>query len=55
MAFLDLANYYGRFIQNFVEICAPLYDSIKKENNNKFVWNGKCEKHFNISKSKLIK
>ena len=27
--FLGMANYYGRFIQNFAEICSPLYDAKK--------------------------
>ena len=27
--FLGMANYYGRFIQNFAEICSPLHDAKK--------------------------
>ena len=49
-SFLGLVNYYGRFIQNFAEMCVPLNDAKK---NNSFVWNDECSKSFYLLKQKI--
>ena len=50
--FLGMANYYGRFIQNFAEICSPLHDA-KKSIRKHLTWDDRCEKSFNLLKEKL--
>ena len=42
--FLELANYYRRFIKGFASIARPLYDMVKKD--KKWEWTGKQEKAF---------
>ena len=50
--FLGMANYYGRFIQNFAEICSQLHDA-KKSIREYLTWDDRCEKSFNLLKAKL--
>ena len=50
-SFLGLANYYGRFIPNFAEICAPLHDAKNQKGN--FNWTSACQQNFELLKSKL--
>jgi len=51
--FLDLANYYCQFIQNFVAIARLLYDMVKKD--QKWNWTKKQEKAFGELKEKFTK
>ena len=50
-AFLGLCAYYRRFVKNFSEIAAPLYDLFKK--NHKFVWCIDCDNAFRQLKESL--
>ena len=50
--FLGMANYYGRFIQNFAETRSPLHDA-KKSIREHLTWDDRCEKSFNLLKAKL--
>ena len=43
-AFLGLAGYYRRFIEDFSRLAAPMTRLIRKE--VKFEWNDLCEKAF---------
>ena len=45
-SFLDLANYYRKFIPNFAIIAAPLTDLTKKGMPNKVVWGPAQERAF---------
>ena len=47
-SFIGLANYYNRFIKNFSNVFAPLYDLIKK--NAVFKWGKEENKCFEIIK-----
>jgi len=51
--FLDLANYYCQFIQNFVAITRLLHDMVKKD--QKWNWTKKQEKAFGKLKEKFTK
>ena len=42
--FLDLANYYRRFIKDFTRLAAPLHVLVRKE--QKWKWEGEQEKAF---------
>lgn len=52
-AFLGLAGYYRRFVQDFSSITAPLTDLIKKSAPNKVKWTVETEKSFNRVKELL--
>lgn len=47
-AFIDLINYYGKFIRNLNEILHPLNDLLKIE--NRFKWFHNCEREFRAAK-----
>ena len=49
--FLGLANYYHRFIQDFVSIARPLHDMVKKD--RKWKWTEKQEKAFEELKKRF--
>jgi len=51
--FLELANYYCWFIQDFVTIARPLHDMVKK--NKKWDWMEKQERVFRKLKEKFTK
>ena len=51
--FLGLANYYCRFIENFVSIARPLHDMVKKD--KKWDWTEKQEKAFKELKERFTK
>ena len=50
--FLGLANYYHRFIKDFVFIARPLHDMVKKD--KKWEWTEKQEKAFEELKRRFI-
>ena len=43
-SFLGLVSYYSRFVKNFADIVAPLYDLTQK--GIKFVWSTECDNAF---------
>ena len=49
--FLGMAGYYRRFIPNFSETAAPLYELLKKE--KPFEWSVSCEKAFTEIREKM--
>ena len=49
--FLSLAGYYRRFVKDFSKIAAPLTKLTQK--NVKFIWNDRCEEHFQLLKNLL--
>lgn len=51
-AFLDLVNYYGKFVENMSTIAGPLYALLK--NNTKFVWNLNRSKTFSKIKESIL-
>ena len=51
-ALLGLINYYGKFIPNLATVIHPLNHLLKK--NVKWEWSDKCEKAFEIVKSRLL-
>ena len=51
--FLGLANYYRRFIKDFVSIARPLHDLVKKD--KKWDWAEKQEKAFRELKERFTK
>ncbi|CAK1596618.1 unnamed protein product [Parnassius mnemosyne] len=51
-AFLDLCNFYRRFIPNYSESIIPLCELLKK--GRKFKWSGKEQKAFDFIKQQLI-
>ena len=51
-AFLGLAGYYRRYVQNFAEIAAPLHKLQNK--GEKFRWTIECQKAFVKLKQRLI-
>ena len=48
--FLGMAGYYRRFIPNFSDTAAPLYDLLKKK---PFEWSVNCEKAFTAMRQKM--
>ncbi|KAL3747976.1 hypothetical protein ACJRO7_016747, partial [Eucalyptus globulus] len=50
-SFLGLAGYYRRFIEGFSRLAGPLTKLTRK--NEKFEWNGECERSFQELKRKL--
>ena len=53
-AFLGLASYYRRFIEDFAEIAKPLTELTKKKNNCKFEWCEKTQSAFALLRSRLL-
>ena len=51
-SFLGLANYYRRFIKDFMKIAKPLTQLLHK--NVKFQWTEACQTAFDILKSALV-
>ena len=51
--FLELANYYHRFIEGFASIARPLHDMVKKD--KKWDWMEKQEKAFKELKERFTK
>jgi hypothetical protein len=51
-SFLGLAGYYGRFIEGFAQLVAPLTQLTRK--GMKFVWSEKCEENFQEPKHRLV-
>ena len=51
--FLELANYYCRFIKDFASIVRPLHDMVKKD--QKWDWTEKQEEAFKKLKEQFIK
>ena len=52
-AFLGLAGYYRRFIQDFSSVSTPLSDLTRKSAPEKVVWSTQCEKAFAELKRRL--
>ena len=50
--FLGFANFYQRFISNFLEIVKPLTALTKKD--TPFLWTDECKQAFNLLKQKFI-
>ena len=50
-SFLGMASFFGKFVSNFSEYAAPLFELLKK--NRVFEWTCECERGFNFIKSKL--
>jgi hypothetical protein len=50
-SFLELADYYQRFIPNFSKIAKPVTELLKKE--NKYVWSDTCDEAFKRLKKLL--
>ncbi|XP_055522539.1 uncharacterized protein K02A2.6-like [Wyeomyia smithii] len=51
-SFLDMINYYSKFIPNLSVKLSPLYTLLKK--NSRFEWNEKCEQVFGECKKLLL-
>ena len=49
--FVGLATYFGRHVENFAEISAPLEEAKKK--SSKFVWTEECQRAFETLRRKL--
>lgn len=49
--FLGFANFYQRFVDNFSDRCAPLYDLLRKD--KKFEWSEDCERAFQDLKARF--
>ena len=52
-SFLGLVTYYGRFIPEFAEICAPLHNA-KKVDTADFEWTDECDRSFTRLKEELV-
>jgi hypothetical protein len=50
-SFLGLANFYKKFIKDFLSLAKPLTDLLKKKGS--FEWKGKQQKMFNLLKGKF--
>ena len=50
-AFLELCNYYRRFIEGFLKLTKPLTKLTRK--NQPFEWTNDCEEAFKILKNKV--
>lgn len=53
-SFHGLVSFYRKFIKNFNGICAPMVDTIKKE-NLPFHWIQWAERSFQLLKKKITK
>jgi len=49
--FLGLVNFYGKFVKNFADICAPLYKLT--QNDVQWQWSKQCRNAFEMVKSAL--
>jgi hypothetical protein len=52
-SFHGLVGFYRKFIINFIVICAPILDTLKKRHNS-FKQTEEAEKSFKILKEKII-
>lgn len=52
-SFLDLVNFYRNFIENFVELAAPLTDLPHKAEPKQVVWTLSCESAFSALKERI--
>ncbi|EGT56837.1 hypothetical protein CAEBREN_06252 [Caenorhabditis brenneri] len=52
-AFIGLASFYRRFIENFSKIAAPILELTKKD--KEFIWSDECEQAFKQLKSAITK
>ena len=52
MRFLGTCNFYSKFIQNFAQKAAPLYNLTSKK--NKFIWSDEAQQSFEQLKNSLI-
>lgn len=50
-AFIGMANYYSKFVNNFAQIMSPLYKLLQKD--VKFQWSDSCEKSYNKIKEQI--
>ena len=48
---LGLFTFFGRFVNNFAQLCAPLHDAKQKE---RFEWTDECDSNFQTLKAKLV-
>ena len=53
MSVLGVFSYNRKFIAQFTDKAKPLYDLLKKENSNRFVWNETCQRSFDSLKSSI--
>ena len=51
-AFLGMAGYYRKFVQNYSELARPLYDLTKKDAS--FIWTDDCQQSFQKLKDALV-
>lgn len=54
-AFLGLAGYYRKFVQNFATIALPLTEKTKKGHPENVQWDDDCEEAFTLLKNELCK
>lgn len=47
---LGLFTFYGRFVKDFAQLCAPLHDA---KHEDQFKWSDECEDNFQILKERL--
>uniref|UniRef100_A0A914XL16 RNA-directed DNA polymerase n=1 Tax=Plectus sambesii TaxID=2011161 RepID=A0A914XL16_9BILA len=52
-SFLGKINFYSRFLSDYTDLCAPLYELKKK--GKKFAWSKLCQNNFDQLKSALAK
>lgn len=50
-AFVGMANYYSKFINDFADIMSPLYNLLSKDVS--FVWSDKCQKAYDRIKREV--
>ena len=53
MSVLGVFSYNRKFIAQFADKAKPLYDLLKKENSNRFLWNEACQRSFDSLKSSI--
>ena len=55
-SFLGFTGYYRKFIAEYAEVAAPLYNLLKKKtaNKGKLNWTSQCQQSFQSLKQKLI-
>jgi hypothetical protein len=51
--FHGLTRFYRKFIRNFINICAPIVETIKKD-KQPFKWTVEDENNFHLLKKKII-
>uniref|UniRef100_A0A914WMU4 RNA-directed DNA polymerase n=1 Tax=Plectus sambesii TaxID=2011161 RepID=A0A914WMU4_9BILA len=52
-SFLGKINFYSRFLSDYTDLCAPLYEL--KQKGKKFIWSKLCQNNFDQLKSALAK